>query len=113
MIMAVIGGREFSDYARLSRVLDSAKSPITEIVSGMARGADQLGARYARERGIWVRELVPLWDLYGKRAGFLRNSDIIETAEVVVAFWDQISKGTADGIAKARKRGIPVHVVHY
>jgi hypothetical protein len=111
--LAVIGGRDFADYARLCRVLDSARSPIKEIVSGRADGADSLGARYALERGIWVRELVPLWKMLGKRAGMLRNSDIIESADAVVAFWDGRSKGTADSIRKAGLRGLPVHVVRY
>jgi hypothetical protein len=113
MILAIIGSRTFTDYARLCRVLANVRTPITEIVSGGAPGADRLGANYARRQGIWLRELFALWDLYGKKAGHLRNSDIIDTAEAVLAFWDGISPGTEDSIKKARARGIPVHVINF
>ena len=37
-------------------------------------------------------------------AGFMRNTDIINEAELVVAFWDGQSKGTKDSIDKAEKQ---------
>lgn len=101
MKVAVIGGREFNDYDRLKRILDLY--PITVIVSGGAKGADSLGEKYANEKNLKKEIYHPDWDLFGKSAGFLRNTTIIENCDMVVAFWDGASKGTKDSLDKAQK----------
>jgi hypothetical protein len=124
MILAVIGSREFDNYPWLCQELDRvhARRPITKIVSGGARGADRLGARYARERGIELQEFLAKWEVYNEQtgklekdlgAGHARNTDIINAVEGVVAFWDGRSPGTNNSIKKAEKRGIPVHIVRF
>jgi len=50
MKVIVAGSRSFRDYEVLCKVLDEME--ITTIISGGARGADKLGERYAKERGI-------------------------------------------------------------
>ncbi len=75
------------------------------IVSGGASGADSYSERYARENGLAILIFYPNWNLYGKKAGFIRNSQIIEAADEICAFWDGASKGTLDSIDKARKLG--------
>lgn len=110
--LAIIGSRDFNDYATLK--LFTMKSVninlISSIVSGGARGADQLGEKFAEEFKLNKIVIKPDWDRHGKIAGFLRNQDIIDNADVVVAFLVNKSKGTLDSINKARKKGIPVHV---
>lgn len=101
MKVAVIGGREFKDYDRVKRILDLY--PITVIVSGGAKGADSLGEKYADEKNLKKEIYHPDWDLFGKSAGFLRNTTIIENCDMVVAFWDGASKGTKDSLDKAQK----------
>lgn len=100
MKVAVIGGREFKDYVRLKRILDLY--PITTVVSGGANGADSLGEKYADEKGLQKEIYYPDWDLFGKSAGFIRNTTIIENCDMVVAFWDGASKGTKDSLDKAQ-----------
>jgi hypothetical protein len=100
MKVAVIGSRNFDDYNRVKRILDLY--PITVIVSGGARGADSLGEKYANEKGLQKEIYVPQWDLFGKKAGFLRNTTIIENCDMVVVFWDGSSKGTKDSLDKAQ-----------
>jgi hypothetical protein len=73
------------------------------LVSGGAKGADTLGERYAKEHNIETKIFLPDWEKYGKKAGFLRNTDIINEAELIIAFWDGQSKGTKDSIDKAFK----------
>jgi hypothetical protein len=101
MKIAIIGGREYKDYDRLRRILDLY--PATVIVSGGARGADSLGARYADEKGLQKEIYEPDWDLFGKRAGFMRNTDIVENSDMIIAFWDGKSRGTKDSLNKAEK----------
>jgi hypothetical protein len=43
----------------------------------------------------------------------IRNSDIIKTSELVVAFWDGKSTGTKDSIDKANKLGIKTIIINY
>lgn len=113
MKLAIIGGRDFDDYKRLCRVMGKVKTPVTVIVSGGALGADSLGARWADEHGIEKEIYLPDWSGLGKRAGFVRNQQIIDAADSVLAFWDKISKGTAHGIGLAKKQNKPIKVIHY
>ena len=111
----IAGGRDFSDYELFCRKCDKFfqdKRP-TAIISGMARGADSLGALYAREHGIPVLEFPPDWEGLGRRAGMVRNLQMLDAADAVVAFWDGESRGTGHTIQEAKKRGLPLRVVRY
>lgn len=111
MRYAIIGSRTFCDYEKLKEVLD--KHYISQIVSGGAKGADTLGARYANEKNIPLIEFIPNWNKYGKRAGMMRNKDIINTSDVVIAFWDNISPGTKNSIEYAKKLGKKTIIVSF
>jgi hypothetical protein len=109
MKVAVIGSRDFNDYEEVKQTLLTIN--ITLLVSGGAKGADSLGERYAKEHNIETKIFLPDWDKYGKKAGFLRNTDIINEAELIIAFWDGQSKGTKDSIDKAEKKGKKVVII--
>lgn len=111
MKVAVIGSRTFNDYELLRQTL--SKLEITLVVSGGAKGADSLGEEYANANNIPTKIFLPDWDKYGKSAGMLRNSDIINEAEIVVAFWDGESKGCKDAIAKANKLNKKVLIISF
>lgn len=83
------------------------------VLSGMADGADRLGHEWAAEKGITVEEYPADWTRFGKRAGFLRNMQMAEQADALVAFWDGESKGTRHMIETALKYGLEVHVYRY
>jgi hypothetical protein len=108
MKVAVIGSRGFNNYELIKETLSSLD--ITLVVSGGAMGADTLGERYARENGIPTKIFKPDWTK-GRGAGFLRNTDIINEADTVVAFWDGKSRGTLDSIKKAEKQGKKVLII--
>lgn len=82
------------------------------IVHGAARGADRMAARLSREFG-WAQEAHPAdWGTYGKRAGFLRNQELVDAgADLCLAFPLLGSRGTYDCMNRARAEGIPVRVV--
>ncbi len=90
MQTAVIGSRSFNDYTLLKQTLD--KYAISAIVSGGARGVDQLGEQYALDKGLPTLILKPDYDKHGKKEQLLRNLDIIDAAEQVIAFWDGESR---------------------
>ncbi|MGQ5176980.1 DUF2493 domain-containing protein [Bacillus halotolerans] len=113
----VAGGRDFNDYELLRRKLDSAlrnrqKEKII-IVSGKARGADSLGERYAREKGYEISEHPADWDKFGKAAGYIRNKEMAEEADALMAFWDGKSRGTKHMIDLAKKNGLRTSIVYY
>jgi hypothetical protein len=113
--VAIIGSRDFVDYKVLSKTINDCHKiiAITHIISGGAKGADSLGARWAKENNVELIEYLPDWDRYGKSAGFKRNTTIIESADFVIAFWDMKSKGTADSIRKALNFGLNVLVYDF
>ena len=110
MQVAVIGSRGFDDYELVSKTLSNID--ITLLISGGAKGSDSLGERYANENNIETLIFKPDWEKHGKAAGMIRNTDIVNNAELIIAFWDEISKGTKDSITKAKKLGKKILVVN-
>lgn len=115
MKVIIAGGRDFKDYNRLKEVCDKIliNQNKIEIVSGTAGGADTLGERYAQEKGYEVKKFPAKWDEYGKKAGYLRNQEMGEYADGLIAFWDGQSKGTKHMIDIANKNGLKVRVISY
>lgn len=111
----VAGGREFNNYNLVKEKLDYfiGNNNQVEIVSGKAKGADSLGEKYAKEKGLPVKEFPADWDQYGKKAGFIRNSQMAEYGTHLVAFWDGKSAGTKMMIGLAKDKGLKVRVVMY
>ena len=111
MNTGIIGSRSFKNYEYLSECLDNHPTPITKIVSGGAKGADELAHRYADEHGIPVEIYLPQYGEYGRSAPLKRNIQIMEASEQIIAFWDGKSRGTAFSIKEALKRDIAVFVM--
>lgn len=114
--LIVAGSRNFSNYELLKSVLleylkDRDLSEV-EIVSGAARGADRLGERFACEFGCKLKQFPADWSK-GKQAGILRNAEMGNYADALVAFWDGESRGTKHMIDYATKKGLDVVIVHY
>ena len=95
----------------MAECLDNHPEPITKIVSGGAKGADELAHRYANDRGLPIEIYLPQYGQYGRTAPLKRNIQIVEASEQVIAFWDEKSRGTAFTIREARKRDIAVFVM--
>lgn len=53
------------------------------------------------------------WKEYGKAAGFVRNSEMADYSDMLIAFWDGKSKGTKNMIDNAKKKKVKVKVVKY
>ena len=106
MKVAVIGSRSL----RIDNLSQYLPGNTTEIISGGARGIDSSARLYARKHGIPYREYAPDYEKYGRSAPLRRNITIIEQAELVLAFWDGQSSGTAYVIRKCREMGVPCRV---
>ena len=102
--VAVIGSRGIT-HADLSKFIPE---DATVILSGGARGVDQLAEAYAKERGLELEVLLPDYELFGKSAPLIRDRQIVEKADLVVAIWDGSSPGTRYTIEYARQQGVPL-----
>ena len=111
MKLAVVGSRTFNDYERLKEELDKIEN-IELIITGGALGADFLASKYAKENNILEKLYLPYWQNFGKSAGMLRNSLIVDNCDYLIAFWDGKSKGTKDSINKAKKQGKLLRIVY-
>ena len=68
--------------------------PITEVVSGAARGVDKLGEIWALRHRIPVKQFLPNYKVGGRGAPLIRNRAMGEYADRLIAFWDDCSTGT-------------------
>ena len=106
----VCGGRDYADRRRLYAELDALRETveITQIIEGEASGADSLARQWGESRGIPVRKFPANWRRYGKRAGYLRNKQMLNEGKphLVVAFPG--GKGTDGMVMISRQAGVPV-----
>jgi hypothetical protein len=116
MRIIIAGGRDFKDFElmkdKLDKLLPLGRLRIT-VLSGRANGADKLGERYAHLRNLNIDYYPARWDIYGIRAGFMRNEEMAGKATHLFAFWDGKSKGTKHMIDTARKKGLVTIIIRY
>jgi len=114
MKVIIAGSRSVTRYAALDaailRAYNDKGITITEIVSGGAQGADRLGEMRARDFAIPLKVFRADWKRYGMRAGMLRNQQMAEYADALIALWDGDSRGTEHMIKCMEKCGKPVYV---
>lgn len=107
--VAIVGSRAFLDLS-LVRAFVAGLPDGTVVISGGAKGVDAAAEAAARARGLYVESIRPKWAEFGRAAGAIRNWQIVQKADRVVAFWDGVSRGTAITIAPAKAKGIDVQV---
>ena len=119
----IAGGRNFKDYVKFCEVCDKYITALMhnlkiieediEIVSGAAKGVDSMAIMYARQYGYKIKEFPADWDTHGKSAGYIRNKQMADYADALIAFWDGVSRGTANMIEVMHKLGKPARVINY
>lgn len=109
--LVVTGGRDFFDYAEIERVLSQFADGPVVLAHGGARGADELCARFAVTRGWEVRRFPADWTRWGKRAGVLRNQQMIDEFHPDVAVAFPGGRGTADMVRRLKAANIATVMV--
>ena len=108
----VCGGRDYADRDHVFQVLDKIHTlrGISEIIQGECpTGADKFAREWAVNMGQEPTRCPARWDLYGKRAGPLRNRYMLTLKpDGVVAFSG--GRGTQDMITAAQEAGVPVYL---
>lgn len=115
MRLIIAGGREFDDEALFEEMMRHFQtSKIDVVLSGKCpTGADAMGEKWAARRGIRIEEHPANWTAHGKRAGYVRNLEMAERADALVAFWDGASRGTKMMIDLANQHGLVTYVRLY
>lgn len=110
MKLTIVGSRNYNDYTQFKNVINETLkkwnykiTDIEKIISGGAKGADSLAEKFAKENNIILTIYQPDWKTFGKAAGIMRNTDIINDCTHVIAFPSHQGSGTQDSIRKAKK----------
>ena len=121
----IAGGRDFTDrWSLWGAMIDLFAEDVPhdgrdfvevemEVVCGGADGADYEGKVWAEAHNFPVRMFPADWDQHGKAAGPIRNAEMAQYADTLVAFWDGESRGTRNMIGNALREGLEIHVYHY
>ena len=110
-VVLISGSRDIDDYKLISDSLKIWLQPITNpsFVLGGARGVDSLALKYAEENKIPYKIFKANWNLYGKRAGMVRNGEMFRYApnkrHILIAFSKNKSAGTQNMINRAEEKG--------
>ena len=115
MKITIGGCRDFEDYAVFSKFVGECIKNINPqdkiiILSGHCKGVDMMAERYASEMGYEIEIHAADWKRYGRAAGPKRNLEMVENSDVVIAFWDNKSKGTGSLVGSAKRKGVPVYI---
>ena len=116
--LIVAGGRDFKDAELLSRTINDMATRIyadkaISIVTGMAQGADLLAYYFAVKHNVVTYKFPADWNKHGKSAGMIRNKEMGDFSDGLLAFWDQKSRGTRQMIEYMQSLNKPAHIVHY
>ena len=120
MKVIIAGGRDFTNVTVMATTLNNLQDVdhVIEIekltlICGMARGADLTAYKLFKEVGLPVEAYPADWDQHGKQAGFIRNTQMADIADMLIAFWDGESRGTAHMINTMKQQHKPVFVFNY
>lgn len=114
MKVIIAGSRDIYNYELLEEVMRSSDIVPTEIISGGASGVDKLGEQWAEENNLPIHQFYADWSIHGKSAGPIRNRQMAENADALIALWDGQSRSTQDMIEQAvsKKLYIEVYFIH-
>ena len=115
MKVIVAGSRTITHYPTvrnsINQVLRENQIKVSEIVSGHAGGVDKLGEEYAERNFIPLKVFPADWGKYKKQAGFIRNAEMAEYADALIAIWDGKSNGTKHMIKMAEKKNLETFII--
>lgn len=110
MKVIISGSRSILNYEILEEAIKESGFIITQVISGTARGVDELGERWAAKNNVSVREMSANWDFFGKSARYLRNEEMFKIAEGIIVLWDGKSKNSKNMISIAKRYNLKIFV---
>ena len=114
MNVIIAGSRTLTDFMQVVKAINSAPFEVEKIITGgCPTGADRIAGLYAALYGIPVEVFPADWKAHGRAAGPIRNRQMAEVGDALIAVWNGKSRGTANMIQEARSHGLLVHVHLY
>lgn len=123
MKIIIAGGRDFNNLEYMTQVMTFLGIFPTEVVSGgqksynketnQSYGADYLGEKWAAGMTVPIKTFSADWITHGRAAGPIRNGQMADYADFLVAFWDGKSRGTKNMIDQMIERKKPYTVFFY
>jgi hypothetical protein len=112
MKVVISGSRTYSNKDIIYTALNNSGYEITELLSGHANGVDKIGEQWAREHNIKITLFAPQYDLHkSKIAPLIRNQQMAECGDALIAIWYNKSHGTAHMIGCMKKLNKPTTVI--
>jgi predicted Rossmann fold nucleotide-binding protein DprA/Smf involved in DNA uptake len=122
MKLGIIGSRSFKEESVVWEaihhfvILHVPEGTSVTIISGGAEGVDTFSKHYAKKWSLDHVEFKPYFKLdvtspYLVRHFFVRNKQIVDNSDKILAVWNGHSTGTEHGIKYAQKTGKPVMVL--
>lgn len=106
----IAGSRNIVNPSIVQSAILESGIEITAVVCGEARGVDTLGKAWSITNNIPVHSFPAQWSVYGKRAGYIRNAQMADNADALIAVWDGKSNGTRSMIQLAQSKGLKVYI---
>jgi hypothetical protein len=116
--VAVIGSRSLTDTNLVYSFLDAKRDKIKLLVSGGAkRGPDHFANEWAKDRGFPILIFYPNWynehGQFVKSAGYARNYEIVQASDLIVCFYDGVSRGSQHSMDIAKSLKKPVQIITF
>lgn len=113
MKLIIAGNRDrFPSVDAIGRAVHSMGIEVTEVVNGGASGVDAQAWSWATLAGLPVKPFPADWGKHGKAAGPIRNRQMAEYADALLAIWDGQSPGTRNMVQEMGKLGKPTTIFH-
>jgi hypothetical protein len=108
--VAIVGSRHFPEMDRVREFVEALPAGAI-VLTGGASGVDATAGQAARDRGLGLIKLPPRFEeTTDPGASARRNQELVDAADILVAFWDGSSQGTRKTVERALESGREVHV---
>lgn len=113
MKIIVAGNRTYKNHEHICAVLDAVVQKRDVVLQGGASGVDRVAQTWARTHGVACRQFEAAWEQLGSAAGRVRNAQMAQEADALIAFWDGESPGTGSMIRCMQVLKKPIFYVRY
>lgn len=108
----ITGSRTWTDRAVIVQALkeayESLPGPVILVSGACPSGADAICEDIWKRQGLPIERHPAKWNVHGKRAGFIRNAEMVNTTpDICLAFIKDESRGASMTASLAEQSGIP------
>lgn len=110
-----VDGDSIVSLDKMTDLIEDLKLDLKTVVCGDAMGVDNMGAKYAEVKGLKVKHMPAKWKEtpngpVDRAAGYKRNAEMARYGDILIAFWDGESRGTAHMVSIMRDLGKPIYM---